>query len=651
MTRPLGFPDPQPQYRANWLGRYLNVEKKFDDRLRNILLDALSGIDEAFGDLDGKFSSQVRRQQLSLSNKEIRRTIRGIFGGTGNLIREYRQDAAMAAVEAKLYDERGILSKLFPEVIQRGQYADSLRQSARRNIESVITRVLETEKPLSQRVYRSEALANGQISQAINRALARGDSAKNLADSVKHLINPDTPGGISYAAKRLGRTEINNAFHAQSIHDAQESPWVERMSWNLSKRHEVPDECTEYAQIKYFDIENVPEKPHPNCRCFVTPEQPDYQTFENDLIQGKYDEHLDKILDESIESSTAREELPQEWSKKLQVEIDKKGPGKEIYPWKGISSTQRKELNKYNSLVQAKNLAAEQVASDKAFLEGRRKIVDDLVPESIDKATNSKQVQNYLLNNYEGLEVSGFDTEDIDPRAAKEIATAFVDRQAKSSKTNIRALRIVEDLPDGVNAETRYNKDGKRYSDIVFNRKAIANYDSFKANAKSLTIPPEGFKTGYFNAAARDSERPWYSTTTHEWGHVLDFSGNLATSKGLDPEAVNDYLFLKGEKQTARTGNGLLDRFLNLYYPSDTGTTLSPEVRIEYEDWILDNLSSGYSFKDKKRKKIEPIEATAEGFLDFMRNPKAHSVSKSITQELMKAIKENDDLKVIVKKR
>ena len=52
---------------------------------------------------------------------------------------------------------RSILA--LPDPVNRLQYADSLRQSARRNIESVVTRVLFTEKPLSARVYKTEALA------------------------------------------------------------------------------------------------------------------------------------------------------------------------------------------------------------------------------------------------------------------------------------------------------------------------------------------------------------------------------------------------------------------------------------------------------------------------------------------------------------
>lgn len=290
-------PAPDPKHRANWLGRYLAVERKFDAKLRDVLLDSLTGIDEAFEKLGDKFSDKVRRVQLGHSNRALRNVIGSIYGDTENLIKEHRQDAAVAAVDAALYDQKPILSRLFPDPVARRAYADSLRQTGRRNIDAVVTRVLETEKPLSTRVYHSEALANGMVSRTINRALARGDSAANLARDVRDLIDPNVPGGVSYAARRLGRTEINNAFHAQSIHDAQETPWTEQMRWHLSKVHVTQGcECEEYFEIGLFDIDSVPEKPHPNCRCFVTSELPKYEEFEDRLVSGEFDDEIDKLL-------------------------------------------------------------------------------------------------------------------------------------------------------------------------------------------------------------------------------------------------------------------------------------------------------------------------------------------------------------------
>lgn len=286
--------------RANWLGRYLDVERSFDRQLYSDLKEATKGIDSVLVPLVGKknISSQVRRLQLSLAHKEIRNRMDGLFGNVTGRIRHSQKAAATAAVDAALVDESSLIARLFPDPDERKGYAESLRLSAARNIDTVMTRVLFTQQPLSKRVYKTKALANGMVSRAINNGLASGASAADIARSVHHLVDPATPGGVSYAAKRLGRTEINNAFHAQAIKDAQDKPWIQQMRWYLTKEHrdDPGDACEDYARIGLFPVEKVPDKPHPQCRCYITPEPEDYDTFETNLIQGQYDPYLDEFL-------------------------------------------------------------------------------------------------------------------------------------------------------------------------------------------------------------------------------------------------------------------------------------------------------------------------------------------------------------------
>ncbi|AYN57957.1 head maturation protease [Mycobacterium phage Fowlmouth] len=301
------FPD---RTRANWLGRYLEVEHSFDKKLRKILLQAYRDTNKTLDRLvNDNLSTEVSRLQISLTRKELRRQLNETFNTTGHLIRDSREDAAVAAVEATIYDESSVLSKLFPDPIDRVQYADSLRQTARRNVESTITRVLFSERPLSEKVYRTKALADGRVSRVINSALARGASAEQLAKDVVSLINPDVPGGVSYAAMRLGRTEINNAFHAQAINEAQDQPWVSQMRWHLSKRHEDDpgDACEDYAIIGLFNKSEVPPKPHPNCRCFVTPEVDSDDLFEKNLLSGQYDDYVRSVMEKGRREYAARQ--------------------------------------------------------------------------------------------------------------------------------------------------------------------------------------------------------------------------------------------------------------------------------------------------------------------------------------------------------
>lgn len=136
-------------------------------------------------------------------------------------------------------------------------------------------------------------MAAGTLDRQINSHIAQGASAKRLADAVKHSIKPSVPGGVSHAAMRLARTEINNAFHSQAIASMQDEPWVIGVEWNLSRQHPADqrDICDQYADIRIFDKTKVPPKPHPNCRCYITSVLEDFQIFANKLRAGAYNEY------------------------------------------------------------------------------------------------------------------------------------------------------------------------------------------------------------------------------------------------------------------------------------------------------------------------------------------------------------------------
>lgn len=104
---------------------------------------------------------------------------------------------------------------------------------------------------------------------------------RKIAQDVERYIKPTTPGGTHYAALRVARTEMNNAFHDTARQEAKGSPWTQSMQWHLSGRHPEPDECNEYADTDKhalgkgaFPVDDVPDKPHPQCLCFVTPNLP-----------------------------------------------------------------------------------------------------------------------------------------------------------------------------------------------------------------------------------------------------------------------------------------------------------------------------------------------------------------------------------------
>ena len=508
---------------------------------------------------------------------------------------------------------------------------------------------------MSARVYKTQALANNQVAQAVNRALARGDSAKDLADSVKHLIDPATPGGISYAARRLGRTELNNAFHATSIQTAQDTPWVQQMEWHLSKVHEPDDcDCEKFAQIKLFDIEHVPEKPHPNCRCYVTPVQQNYEDFENALLSGQYDQYLDEALGEAPVGQVSREEWewPEGTTDRVRAEYEKAiAKGKtSIWPQPGWTAAEKRAAQKISSHMQAAAEAAE-IAEQTAAQAAR--IIDDIVPDSIGAAKNSKQVANYLSEHFEGLELEGFDFADVDVRAAQQVAEGFTERFALNERTNIRSIRIVDDLPLGVNAETRYNIDRKGFSDIFLSRKNMANFEGAKSDLR------KSLATGHFSRNVRlDPDKPLYYTFVHEWGHVLDYSADARTSKLLSPMTSERVWAATGVKQkmdvppvfTMQWYKEKVNPDFDL--ENDFLPTLSSKNLSDYQDWFLDGLPSGYSFRDRARTKMHTAETVAESYLEYSMNPNRSSVSKLVYDKLTEDLNEYAKrVKVKVKRR
>lgn len=91
---------------------------------------------------------------------------------------------------------------------------------------------------------------------------------------------------------RLSRTEINNAFHEQQKR-AGDKPWVEGVKWNLSGSHPRPDTCNDYANQSnglgrgVFKTGDVPDKPHPQCLCYLTYETLSPEAFLDALGTGK----------------------------------------------------------------------------------------------------------------------------------------------------------------------------------------------------------------------------------------------------------------------------------------------------------------------------------------------------------------------------
>lgn len=370
------------------------------------------------------------------------------------------------------------------------------------------------------------------------------------------------------------------------------------------------------------------------------------------MLEGKFDDEIDKLLGfdedgpiEAAESIIQAFESDPGFTERVEIEYQKaKRKGEDIWPGSNWSAAEKKTAQKINMRLQDERFAAESEPPPPPPKPKAKRVIDDYIPESLDDAENSAQVQNWLMDSYEGLEVSGFDSEDIDLRAAREIAEAFEDRQKAHPDTAIRALRVVNDMPDDESAMTRYNMDGEERADIVFNRKWVSDYEGAQKRIK------EAIDTGFLSAS-RDPERPWHGTFIHEWGHVLDFSGRSQTHRGLAPLDVERAWVATGKKgKKPKVGRGMYDSFLK-----GKGYDLQfddiPDLFEEYDEWVLDNLPSGYSFKDTKRTKINAIEAVAEAYTESVLNPSAGDFAKALRRKLNEAIKDNRHLFVGVTRR
>lgn len=211
-----------------------------------------------------------------------------------------------------------------------------IKMQARNGVNAYISRQ-ENVIGLSRRVYSNTALSNGWVDREINKGLIRGLSAREMAANVARLILPSTPGGVSYAAMRLARTEINNAFHLTSLRYTREMPWVTGYKWNLSGSHpkgQPGDPCGDMASRNHDNLgrgvykkSNVPNKPHPQCLCYVTMVTHNNRDYWRNLRRGRYAQYLESIrrspFDNEYRAANTVRDASNDWLKEAGLSIAK----------------------------------------------------------------------------------------------------------------------------------------------------------------------------------------------------------------------------------------------------------------------------------------------------------------------------------------
>lgn len=284
---------------------YLRVQRKAEAQLLTALQRVANQTRREILELAGKpgIGARVRQDQLRLVLKVVLEQQADLWRTAGGIIEGGRNDAISAAVKTNFtYEDMLLKSVLKPS--ERAALLQSAEAQARKGIDSVIAKLNGlNDYEFSAQVYRTASLSNARLKNVIITKVGQGTSWKELANATRKFILPSTPGGVSYAAKRLARTEINNSYHAAAVIEGRNSPFIIAQRWNLSGSHPKPDECNDYAEKPHmadgdpgvYRPGDVPGKPHPQCLCYLTPVTPSREEFMTNFLGGKYDSYLDRV--------------------------------------------------------------------------------------------------------------------------------------------------------------------------------------------------------------------------------------------------------------------------------------------------------------------------------------------------------------------
>lgn len=240
------------------------------------------------GNMTG-LGAQTRAAQLRIAARGAQEISAGLWDRAGKEIRANIFASVDLAVN-HMMDLDALLGMPVSSILG---YAEGMQASAARTAEAIIAR-RRYGYTLSERVYRNRVLATGRIHRVIESGLVRRLSAREMAREVRSLINPRTPGGVSYAAMRLARTEINNSYHGAAREHMRSRPWVDKVGWELSGSHPSPDICDDFKQAGPYLPREVPDKPHPHCLCYTIPVTPEPDEFVDNLLSGQYNEWLEE---------------------------------------------------------------------------------------------------------------------------------------------------------------------------------------------------------------------------------------------------------------------------------------------------------------------------------------------------------------------
>lgn len=291
MAQPLPSPPP-----ANWpLLALLNDLGVTEKHLRATLRDGAEEAERIIPKLIEKNTTggKLKAAQSAIVQREIKALLSALWGDVGKHVTDGAKAAAMTAAQGEdiLYKYLNAPGKAIMKA--------AFREQARAGIEAVVAKAYN-DIPLAASVWKTQQLASGLVHRKVNNGLLLGHSAKRIAADVRDMVKPDVAGGVSYAAFRLARTEINNAYKTSQELRYKDEPWTKGMQWHLSRSHPVPDECNRYAEADDHGLGagvypfGARPHSHPNCLCYMTPVQVDEDEFVEAFLDGEYSTYIDE---------------------------------------------------------------------------------------------------------------------------------------------------------------------------------------------------------------------------------------------------------------------------------------------------------------------------------------------------------------------
>jgi hypothetical protein len=260
----------------NPLQDFLRVQQKMDVKMRSLLIQAALDAARKILLLSKKngVGARTREAQLGMFLEYLKKEQTDLWIKTiYPLIVKTMPDAAKSAEGAATY-----IDEVLRDAVGTRQ-AEFLLDSIA--IQAKIAAKFDLDsraQNLSRRVWKNVDVNMGRIQKVVQKHLITGSvNPRELAADVKRFIDPTTPGGASYAAMRLARTEINGAFHDRQRSIAKDRSWVESVTWNRSRTHKHKDKCdllarghSEGLTSGHYHTDEIPDKPHPQCLCYIT---------------------------------------------------------------------------------------------------------------------------------------------------------------------------------------------------------------------------------------------------------------------------------------------------------------------------------------------------------------------------------------------